>query len=410
MSTRIDVDLSVIGLMGDKLYSQSRMVVFMREVLQNAIDAESNRIDVLIQSSDNQYIITVKDNGTGINDFQKYFLTIGGSTKRDNGGTIGGFGIAKLSIMSMDNWSIRSQDGYVNKDILMTGGDIQHENSISMGTIVCAQCPQSFSDYSKVESILKLIQTKSKILITFNGEEVIPYDITHGEFAGEEVNYVEDIGTYEGYMIVRLNGLFMFADRLYLNSDQLRDNLYIHDLESHLSPYDDNYPLNANREEVTSQDDISRIHTLKNALNRADGDNQRIEELSELNIREYKDYLLAGTLDKESIKSISPFIIKTWRRYIDQLHTFLDIHEDYRIGLSNIESSRAFRYSDNKGVSYFINPDCLNSDHDKGRILACAIHEISHYYESSHYEEYATRNTQMTADILNAIQAKKFRW
>ena len=410
MSTRIDVDLSVIGLMGDKLYSQTRPVVFIREVLQNSIDALASRIDVTVEGEDESWFITVEDNGTGIENFQKYFLTIGGSTKRDNSGTIGGFGIAKLSIMSMDEWSIQSKDGYVNKTILMSGGDIDHENSIDYGTVVKAECPRSWSDYSKIESILKLTRTKSKIMITFNGVEVTPYYEKHDVFAGEEVNYIDNTSSYDGYLIVRLNGLFMFADRLYVNSDDLRMKAYIYDMESYLSPYDDDYPLNANREEVINSDHISKIHSLRNAINRADNDNQKLNELKELNIRVYKDYLLAGTLSVEEVKTIAPFIIKTWRRYVDQLHEFLDIQESYKVGLSNIESSRAFRYSDNNGVAYFINPSCLESDHDKGRILASAIHEVTHYYESSHYEEYATLHTQITADIMNALESKRFRW
>jgi hypothetical protein len=114
---KLSVDLSIIQMLGEKLYSQGKAMVFVKECLQNSLDANARNISVEFATEYNIDVIKIIDDGDGIKDFQNHFATIGGSYKNKEG-AIGGFGIAKLAIMAMDDWYVTSIQGTLTKDML----------------------------------------------------------------------------------------------------------------------------------------------------------------------------------------------------------------------------------------------------------------------------------------------------
>lgn len=406
MSTHIDVDMSVISLLGDKLYSQNQAIVFMRETLQNSIDAAATHINVELEQEDDILNITVTDDGIGINDLQKYFLTIGGSSKREQIGSIGGFGIAKLSIMSMSNWSIESIGGIVTKEILENGLDIL-PSTLTIGTIVKGTCKIMCGDITVIKDILSMT-VNDTVSITCNGIDIEAVEINSIKLYNCNTNYINEMAMHNG-IVVRLNGLFMFRECLYLSTDDNRNKTFLYDINTTLSAYDSNYPLNANRESITDQTLLDRYIQVKNEISKLDREQEVIQENEKYNVREYRNYLIAGDIEQSDIKK-NIFVLKTWDRYIKQLHESLRIYEEYKVGLSDCEDSQALRHENNNVIGYLINADSLSDKHDKSKILALAIHEITHYFENRHYDSFACKENEIMALVIKGLQDKTFRW
>jgi len=109
--------------MGRKLYSSHPLLIVVREVIQNALDAAAARgvepmITIALDLSDNAVNVTCQDNGIGMSPevITNSFLTIGATNKPD--GSIGGFGIAAAAIMSCDEWSVHTLDWVLSHDDL----------------------------------------------------------------------------------------------------------------------------------------------------------------------------------------------------------------------------------------------------------------------------------------------------
>jgi molecular chaperone HtpG len=114
LENRFQVNLrGIIALLSDNLYSGPQ--VFVRELLQNAVDAISARqlldgtfasgcIDIEVYEAADAATVIVQDNGVGLSedDVHQFLATIGASSKRDDLGKaradfIGQFGIGLLS-------------------------------------------------------------------------------------------------------------------------------------------------------------------------------------------------------------------------------------------------------------------------------------------------------------------------
>ncbi|MBI5624138.1 MAG: ATP-binding protein [Elusimicrobia bacterium] len=96
---------SVPGLVKDLVDQFSDPLAFYRELIQNSIDAGSNRIDVVLEYDEKTGVarFSVEDDGEGMDEriIDDYFLVLFRSTKEDDLTKIGKFGVGLVSVFSL---------------------------------------------------------------------------------------------------------------------------------------------------------------------------------------------------------------------------------------------------------------------------------------------------------------------
>ena len=94
---------SVPSLVKDLVDQFDRPLDFFREVIQNAIDAGSNRIDVSIQREGDITVIKLEDDGEGMDEYiiDNFLLVLFRSTKEEDFTKIGKFGIGFVSVFAL---------------------------------------------------------------------------------------------------------------------------------------------------------------------------------------------------------------------------------------------------------------------------------------------------------------------
>lgn len=98
-------------------YSNWRFA-FVREILQNSIDAKSKNIVVKVFMNDEGYVVcNVKDDGCGMSSdvLENFYLSFGETNKSSENGDTGGFGVASLLITQPHySFSVRSHNYICN--------------------------------------------------------------------------------------------------------------------------------------------------------------------------------------------------------------------------------------------------------------------------------------------------------
>ncbi|PJA18334.1 MAG: hypothetical protein COX66_01460 [Elusimicrobia bacterium CG_4_10_14_0_2_um_filter_63_34] len=94
---------SVPSLVKDLVDQFDRPLDFFRELIQNAIDAGSNRIDVTIERGEGDTVIRIEDDGEGMDEYiiDNFLLVLFRSTKEEDFTKIGKFGIGFVSVFSL---------------------------------------------------------------------------------------------------------------------------------------------------------------------------------------------------------------------------------------------------------------------------------------------------------------------
>jgi hypothetical protein len=94
---------SVPSLVKDLVDQFGRPLDFYREMIQNAIDAGSNRIDVSLELRGDQVVIRVEDDGEGMDEdiIDNHLLVLFRSTKEGDLTKIGKFGIGFVSVFAL---------------------------------------------------------------------------------------------------------------------------------------------------------------------------------------------------------------------------------------------------------------------------------------------------------------------
>jgi hypothetical protein len=94
---------SVPSLVKDLVDQFDRPLDFFRELIQNAIDAGSNRIDVSILREGEETAIRIEDDGEGMDEYiiDNFLLVLFRSTKEEDFTKIGKFGIGFVSVFSL---------------------------------------------------------------------------------------------------------------------------------------------------------------------------------------------------------------------------------------------------------------------------------------------------------------------
>ena len=407
--TELKINMGIALLMGKKFYDQSPMVIFIRETLQNSLDAQSTLIEINANEDTDEegnriLNITVKDNGTGIDDIQKYFLTVGEPGKKNAENSIGGFGLAKLAIISMDDWKLTSLDGTITRDILINSLPIDPQTST--GCILSAQTI-SYNKYnwqSELTTILKLTHTSARIY--FNDELIQQVQTKNYTLpSGKMVKMIDTTGLYtNNQIIIRLNGLPQFYRNVY--AEDQSDN-YIFDIYTSLTPYDEDYPLTATRE-ATNQPHTDEINSIINEIAGMSRDKQKAEKELIINSRIINDTTcLAGTATLKDLKKYA-WYIKTYTRYIHQIAELMgEDPNQFKTGLAmGIEAS--ILAGMNHGSEFYINP--IYYEHgNKAAVLELSIHEFTHYYQSAHYDSYSVKYGEIATKVLTGIFNKTFR-
>jgi molecular chaperone HtpG len=100
---------SVPSLVKDLVDQFDDPLVFYRELIQNAIDAGSNRIDVSLEYDGEEVIIRLEDDGEGMDEnvIDNFLLVLFRSTKEEDFTKIGKFGIGFVSVFALRPSGVR---------------------------------------------------------------------------------------------------------------------------------------------------------------------------------------------------------------------------------------------------------------------------------------------------------------
>jgi hypothetical protein len=201
---------------------------WVREVLQNSIDANSSEIDFKVEIiSDLLVSVTIKDNGSGMNRdvLENGFMSLGGSVK-ENADSVGGFGVASMMIaQSHDSYTIRSHD-YVctgskgvyqitDSDTFTKGCEITvifNKKDVSLYASPLAVMLDNLKRWCSYADV-------KNVLITFNGDNISPkcetfeykVDTELGMLSFSDNDQNNDCST----LYVRLNKQPMFPVSIY---------------------------------------------------------------------------------------------------------------------------------------------------------------------------------------------------
>jgi len=274
----VTIDPRLVPIIGRSQYSSHPLTIVTRELLQNAIDASkrqgaTKQVAVVIKypgyGVENGVTITVLDHGDGMtpNIIRDKFFKLGATSKEDDPESVGGFGIAAASILSNDEWAIRTNDRVFTSQDYRNGAFTRNKR-FRQGTSVFVRITGRtyFTDVVKAFQMIYYSDVDVKLaILDVHGRKKF-YD-PHAGFRslGEPQRLPEStaqcelsilpkvrIGGVEfgyddtGSDIVRIGGLVQFANR---SSNERQTNL-IFDIKPDHKPGDLNYELSASREEI----------------------------------------------------------------------------------------------------------------------------------------------------------------
>ena len=269
IKAQTSIDPKLISMLGRKLYSSSPLVIIVRELLQNSVDA-CNRAGVtpkivigIDQVGIDDITIFCDDNGCGMSpeEIVDDFLCLGGTSKRGTTAT-GGFGIAKAAIMSGYYWSVETLDWAVDYNDILDGGDIRVAEFPREGTRVTVKIHESCYSYNFINMLEMIYTSNVDIELIVNSSQI---SSIHDEHAGlhQEINPIFSSEKWEGFgtgridipgrtisakSFIRLNGLTQFQYSTY--GDKRESNLFI-EIYTNESPDSSKYPLTVSREKLT---------------------------------------------------------------------------------------------------------------------------------------------------------------
>jgi hypothetical protein len=395
----IKINQSILSILGRKLYQSNFGYVILRELIQNALDANATQIDVTY----NDLYLTVTDNGCGIDHIPDLLNVIGGALKLDNIETIGGYGLAKLAIFGCREWEFLSISGSFSTGFMYNPSRIQPSGT----TVTCIFSADdvNWNYESRIKSYLESIARN--VNFTFNGKSINPVQ-TKTESIN---NHLETFGNTSdnGYAVVRVNGLPTFNQYI----SNLQETIFI-DYTVSCNPYDATYPLTSNRDgfiesSAEFQDLKNRIQSIQTKL---ETDKKMSENICKSKTQitwRGKRYISGGNITKQDYEN-SAMAISTYERYLKQI-----AKEFYRnseinscsFGLTDSSDDEAGMYSPSL-QAFFLSKHVSN----KGDILAIAMHEFTHflgYGTIGHDQNFASKLADVTGRILNRIFDGEFR-
>jgi hypothetical protein len=187
---------------------------FIREILQNSLDAEATQIDVVIGEGK----VRVRDNGVGMTRdvIENKLLTLGESGKEFAGSSVGGFGKAKEILYF-------AQDGYVilthRLSVVGTGGsyEIRDDMPYQQGTLSEVTWSASHPCHNLREDCIRFISLvdRADVRFTVNGKQA------KSGLSGTTLKSIPGLGdvftttkAIPDQLVVRHKGLPMFTRQL----------------------------------------------------------------------------------------------------------------------------------------------------------------------------------------------------
>jgi len=437
-----------------KDYSNPLPFVWIREALQNSLDAGADHISINIK----EHSISVNDNGCGMtaDTIQDKLLTLGGTQKEDN--SVGGFGKAKeILFFAWDNWYINTINDDIESyiDSTMIGNEPISQKQTN--TPACTKIKISFNDDSNwMEYVIKYIKTlttKARILV--NSIEIETYKTLGNKRNLDWCTITPNKSRPTGLIFVRIGGITMFVKRvndlkatvavdLVGNSTNIlaanRDNLrwpYLSKLDRLLEDFitnkkssiKDKPPSLVEHYQGMEAVDIKKgfsggipteplTSMIKECTTNGLTNFMKLNEMVNESIPESKNEIM--NIIKENSDSIGPmgyeFMVKRdgrkkpnmkidskktqtilhyWTNIVVKLIEDLDVQNPLGVGLIFEPDVRA-QMTEISGKTYFlINPNHIEKTSGKIQLgielFHKAAHEFTHLYYPDHNEDFTSR-------------------
>ena len=198
-----------------KDYSNPLPFVWIREALQNSLDAGASHISITIGERG----ISVVDNGCGMtaDTIQDKLLTLGGTYKENN--SVGGFGKAKeILFFAWETWSIdtlcnntRSYiDSYMIGNKPITKTPTEENNGTQIKITFGDENYKEWEGY--VTKYIKTLTTKARILV--DGVEIETYKTLGNKRDLDWCTITPNKSKPTGLIFVRIGGITMFVKRV----------------------------------------------------------------------------------------------------------------------------------------------------------------------------------------------------
>jgi len=444
MSVNFTVDKNLIKMIGRKLYSTHPLIIVVRELLQNSVDAcnsvkRENQIKITIDVNRGESVTVVcDDNGIGMNKdiLINKFLCLGASGKRDNADSTGGFGIAKAALLSNDFWSVYTTCWYI--DAAGLGGDLIKRKR-RIGTRVKCRITEDWY-HSTIVSALSMIyfsDVKIHLILRENGIDIIndknagfdeKMDLHASKILeGWQLNLVNPFSPYDSVYTnyndndhYRLNGLVQFSTSAYG-----REIITVTDINTDKIPTDNDYPLTMSRESLKPEisSEVNKVlQKISENPNQTKFNAARKNKVIKSNVND--GITLEKNIDVSEIPAIGR--IKTinqlgesptsdekrlLRLYAALLALVVRNNDYFGVGLTD-DSCRGMRMYCEGQQWYMINPDIVFTDTElhgwsmDGLIHAVyflAIHEAAHYENHTHNESFASEMSRLNVSSIGIL-------
>ena len=274
----------------------------VRETLQNSLDAIRKRIDAG-EITEGRYSVTwdpdenrdgfgkltIEDNGggMGVDQIQDLFLTAGGSGKRGDKGTLGGFGVAKVIILGtvatseaelLDDqkgksgrWTLVSRDYRITSDMMgradIRGKELKTDSYLNGLKLTFEGFIQGMDKWGADQALkqaIELSEFPDDVKVTFNGTELpskltlspeneSPYSLPEVKGNRVALHWVADDRLYGLQTAIRFckgdQKLFQFVES---RGGPIAGWLVV-DVTTPHAPADDDYPFNTARCALSSE-------------------------------------------------------------------------------------------------------------------------------------------------------------
>lgn len=265
------VDPRMFSLVGPRLYRGNLARIWVREVLQNSMDAGAKNIDIRMRKQSYKGILpadldldraeaalyeerrgeiielTCEDDGHGMSEdtFINSFLRLGSSEKAEF--SIGGWGVAKAIILCGQYWEVETDEIRCTSEMLGKQ-PVEDLEEPRRGTRILMRIAIEEDTWrwnvSEARQCIRLSRLPG-VKVAFNGEQIehvrIGKQITELDWCTISAN--DSQGTVHPGMHIRAKGLYQFTTHL---SGETCVFVDIPDLPSSVD--DPNYPLTVSRE------------------------------------------------------------------------------------------------------------------------------------------------------------------
>jgi hypothetical protein len=257
---------------------------------------------------------------------------------------------------------------------------------------------------SMVKGFLSQIERKN-LEIFYNGEKINQPDYTCIQFGTIEEKTLQC--SKNGNVIVRVNGMPTFEQWI----RNLNTTIFF-DYHVSMSPYDEGYPLSANRDSfVESSDEYknfkSRIQAIEEKIEKDSELAETIHKENTITKWRNKEYFSLGDIKKSDYDQ-NTMLIYTYERYISQISNLMwrDV-TGCHFGLTDGSNDEMATY--NPSLNAF---RIKKGIEEKAEILTVSIHEFVHfmgYGLNGHDQSFAYKMGVVTESVLNAMFENKFR-